>query len=102
MDQTNKNAADEDRRTSPASCRDPLVGLYLVVVQEDGAIQSVLKVRARVTAELLLVDELDLWLQSEFLRIIQISAMENWLLFEDRDHFVFWRDYRYQAPCPKK
>ena len=90
------------KTTSRSPRRDPLVGLYLVVLLEDGAIQSVQRVRARVTAELLLVDELNLFLEAEYLRLIQLSATQNWLFFEDRDHFVFWREYRYQAPCPRK
>jgi hypothetical protein len=95
-------AAGEDRTTSRTSCRDPLVGLHLVALQEDGAIYSVQRVRARVTAELLLVEELDLLLEAVFLRIIKLSTIENSLLFENRSHFVFWREYRYQAPCPKE
>ena len=102
MDQTNKNAADKNKTTSRASRRDPLVGLYLVVLLEDGAIQSVQRVRARVTAELLLVDELNLFLEAEYLRLIQLSATQNWLFFEDWDHFVFWRDHRYHVSQAKR
>jgi len=78
------------------------VGLYIVALAADGVIGCVQQVRARLTAELLLVEELDLFHEAEFLRVIRLTAMETRLLFEDRHHFDFWREYRYQAPCLNK
>jgi hypothetical protein len=91
------------RRSSHDALKDDsLVGLYLVVLDEDGAIQNLRRVRARVISELLLVEELDMFHEVSFLQMIPLSATGNWLLFDDRDHFVFWRDYRYNASRAEK
>jgi hypothetical protein len=87
----------EDRKTSQKPNRDLLAGRYVVRLQENGKIESVQRIRGQISPELLLVDELDLFLEAAFLRVINISDLQSCLIFENKGQFKHWRQYDYEA-----
>ena len=86
----------KDRTSSQKSNRGLLAGRYVVRLQENGKIESVQRIRGRISPELLLVDELDLFLETAFLRVINIGDLQSCLIFENKDHFKHWRQHDYE------
>jgi hypothetical protein len=80
-----------------------LIGRYFAVLDEKNALISTGTVKAQITEHIWLVQYCEpLVFELDILGLIELTVMQGWLFFEDREHLLFWLEYQYRAPKTEK